>query len=61
MTHYKLYINGEFKDASDGGTFDAINAYDKSIVSKVANATVEDAKSAIKAARTAFDSGCVER
>jgi aldehyde dehydrogenase (NAD+) len=57
MTHYKLYINGEFKDASDGGTFDAVYAYDKSIAGKVANATVEDAKSAIKAARSAFDSG----
>ncbi len=56
MTHYKLYINGEFKDASDGGTFDAINAYDKSVAGKVANATVEDTKSAIKSARNAFDS-----
>ncbi len=57
MREYKLYINGEFKDASDGGTFDAVYPYDKSVSAKVAKATVEDARSAIKAARTAFDSG----
>jgi acyl-CoA reductase-like NAD-dependent aldehyde dehydrogenase len=57
MLEYKLYINGEFRSASDGGTFDAIYPYDKSVAAKVAKATVQDAKDAIKAARDAFDSG----
>ncbi len=57
MLEYKLYINGEFRNSSDGGTFDAINPYDRSISAKVANATIDDTRSAIKAARDAFDSG----
>jgi aldehyde dehydrogenase (NAD+) len=57
MLEYKLYINGEFKDASDKGTFDSVNPYDRSVFAKLAKATVQDAKSAIQAARNAFDSG----
>lgn len=57
MPDYKLYINGEFRNASDEKTFDSINPYDKSINFKIAKATVEDAKNAVKAARDAFDSG----
>jgi aldehyde dehydrogenase (NAD+) len=57
MLEYKLYINGELRNASDGGTFDAINPYDKNIAAKASKATVEDARSAVKAAREAFDSG----
>lgn len=55
MLEYKLYINGEFRDASDKGTFDSINPYDKSVFAKLAKATVKDAQDAIKAARNAFD------
>jgi aldehyde dehydrogenase (NAD+) len=57
MTEYKLYINGEFKDASDCRSFDAVYPYDKSVTARAARATVDDARSAIKAARDAFDSG----
>lgn len=57
MLEYKLYINGEFKDASDKGTFDSVNPFDRSVFAKLAKATVQDAKSAIQAARNAFDSG----
>lgn len=57
MLEYKLYINGEFKDASDGKTFDSINPYDRSVAAKIAKASVKDTKDAIKAARSAFDSG----
>ncbi|RPI19059.1 MAG: aldehyde dehydrogenase family protein [Ignavibacteriae bacterium] len=57
MSDYKLYINGEFKDASDGGTFDSINPYDRSVNAKIAKATVDDTKEAIKTARRVFDSG----
>jgi acyl-CoA reductase-like NAD-dependent aldehyde dehydrogenase len=54
MLEYKLYINGEFRDASDKGTFNSINPYDKSVFAKLAKATVQDTKDAIKAARNAF-------
>jgi len=57
MLEYKLYINGKFADASDKGTFDSINPYDRSVYAKIAKATVLDTKAAIKAAREAFDSG----
>jgi aldehyde dehydrogenase (NAD+) len=57
MLEYKLYINGQFRDASDKGTFDSINPYDRSPFAKLAQATVQDTKDAIKAARNAFDSG----
>lgn len=57
MLEYKLYFGGEFKDASKGETFFAINPYDRSVFSKIAKASVEDTKLAIKSARSAFDSG----
>lgn len=57
MREYKLYINGEFKNASDGKTFDSINPYDRSISAKIAKATIDDTKDAIKSAGEAFDSG----
>jgi aldehyde dehydrogenase (NAD+) len=57
MNEYKLYINGEFTDSSDKQTFDSINPYDKSVLAKIANATVADTKRAIEAARKAYDSG----
>ncbi len=57
MLEYKIYINGEFRNASDGGTMDAVNPYDRSVYAKLAKSTIEDTKSAIQAARNAFDSG----
>lgn len=57
MNEYKLYINGEFTDSSDKQSFDSINPYDKSVLAKIARATVSDTKRAIEAARKAFDSG----
>jgi aldehyde dehydrogenase (NAD+) len=57
MLEYKIYINGEFRNASDGGTTDAVNPYDRSVFAKLAKSTVADTKSAIHAARNAFDSG----
>ncbi len=57
MTEYKLYVNGKFRNASDGGTYDAVYPYDKSITAKVAKATLKDTRDAIMAAREAFDSG----
>ena len=57
MEKYSLYINGEFRESSDGGTFKSYNPADGSEIAEIAKATVDDAKSAIDAARDAFDSG----
>lgn len=57
MEKYLLYINGEFKEGSTGKSFISYNPADGSEVAEIAEATVEDAKAAIDAARNAFDSG----
>ncbi|MCB0723136.1 MAG: aldehyde dehydrogenase [Ignavibacteriae bacterium] len=57
MEKYLLYINGEFKEGSTGKYFKAINPADGSEIAEIAEATVDDAKAAIDAARNAFDSG----
>ena len=57
MEKYLLYINGEFRESSDGKTFDAINPADGEVIAKVSEATIEDTRAAIKSARDAFDSG----
>lgn len=57
MEKYLLYINGEFKEGSTGKFFKAVNPADGSEIAEIAEATVDDAKDAIDAARNAFDSG----
>lgn len=57
MEKYLLYINGEFKEGSTGKYFKSINPADGSEIAEIAEATVDDAKAAIDAARNAFDSG----
>ncbi len=58
MENYLLYINGEFKESSNGETFDAVNPANGEIIAKISKATIEDARDAIDAARKTFDS-CV--
>ena len=50
----KLYIGGDWRDASDNGTFDVINPANEQVIAKVASATVDDARSALDAADAAF-------
>ena len=57
MREYQLYINGEFTPSVSGETFDSINPFNQEIVARVAKANAGDAKKAVVAARTAFDSG----
>ncbi|HRE41123.1 MAG TPA: aldehyde dehydrogenase family protein [Ignavibacteria bacterium] len=57
MEKYQLYINGEFRNSSDGKTYISVNPSDGSEVAEIPKATVQDAKDAIKAARDSFDSG----
>ena len=58
MTKYmnNLYINGEWRTASDGGTFTVLNPADESVITEVADGTVDDALACIDAADAAFES-----
>ncbi|GAM90073.1 hypothetical protein ANO11243_081130 [Dothideomycetidae sp. 11243] len=50
----RLFINGKFKDASDGKTFKIINPTTLEVVADVAEATVQDTNEAVAAAKAAF-------
>ena len=51
----KLFIDGELRGASDGGTYDVISPWTGQPVGKAADATADDVNAAIAAARRAFD------
>ncbi len=51
----QLYIGGEWRDASDGGTFDVLNPATEQVIASVASATVDDAMAALDAAEAAFE------
>jgi betaine-aldehyde dehydrogenase len=52
-----LCIGGRWRHASDGGTRDIINPADGSVAAVVDEATPDDARDAVAAARNAFDDG----
>ena len=52
-----LLVGGQWRHASDGGTREIVNPADGSIVAVVDEATADDARSAVAAARAAFDDG----
>lgn len=52
----RLFINGEWKDASNGATFDVINPATNQVLTPVAKATQDDIRAAIAAANEAFTS-----
>ena len=51
---YKLFINGEWRDASDGQTVKTYSPVDGSLLTEVAEATKEDVDTAVSSAREAF-------
>lgn len=55
MLHSQLYIDGEWRDASDGLRFDVMNPADESIIASVASGTSEDAIAAVAAAHRAME------
>lgn len=57
MEKYLLYINGEFRESSDGKTYYAVNPADNETIAEISEATTDDAKAAVSAARKTFDSG----
>ncbi|MBJ7340940.1 aldehyde dehydrogenase family protein [Mycolicibacterium sp.] len=52
-----LYVGGQWRHASDGGTREIVNPADGSVAAVVDEATEADARDAVSAARTAFDDG----
>ncbi|MDT5181357.1 MAG: betaine-aldehyde dehydrogenase, partial [Mycobacterium sp.] len=52
-----LYVGGQWRHASDGGTRDIVNPADGSVTAVVDEATDADARAAVSAARAAFDDG----
>ena len=52
---YKLFINGEWIDSSDGATIKAYNPATGEFLSEVADATKQDVDNAVKSARNAFN------
>ncbi|NCN09014.1 MAG: aldehyde dehydrogenase family protein [Leptospira sp.] len=57
MQEYKMLIDGEWVNAKSGKTRDITDPANGDLLAKVPEATAEDAKFAIAAARKAFDSG----
>ena len=53
----RLFINGAWVDASDGGTYTHVHPASNEEVTRFAVATAEDVDRAVRAARTAFDEG----
>ncbi len=52
-----LFIDGRWRGASDGSTREIRSPHDGSLVTRVSEATQQDASDAIAAARASFDSG----
>lgn len=50
----KLFINGEWLDALDGGLIDVLNPHDNSLITQVAEARQQDVDRAVHAAQSAF-------
>ena len=53
---YGLFIDGEFTDPADGGSFKTVNPATEEVLSDVAEAADADVDRAVAAARTAYDS-----
>ncbi|MEW9856225.1 aldehyde dehydrogenase [Novosphingobium sp. M1R2S20] len=54
MTTYQLFIDGQWRNASDGATMPAINPYNQEVHATVAVATADDVAEAVAAARRAY-------
>lgn len=53
LDQYKMYLDGEFVDASNGGTSDNVNPSTAEVLNQVPKATSEDLERALKAANRA--------
>jgi 4-guanidinobutyraldehyde dehydrogenase/NAD-dependent aldehyde dehydrogenase len=53
----RAFIDGQYRDAADGTTFDCISPVDGRLLAKVASCDAADAERAVHSARAAFESG----
>ncbi|SBT51778.1 aldehyde dehydrogenase family protein [Micromonospora auratinigra] len=52
---YGLFVDGEFVDPVDGGSFKSVNPASEEVLAEVAEAGSEDVDRAVRAARTAYE------
>src|SRR5881396_3874519 len=55
VRRYQLFINGKFRDARSGKTFESISPHDRSVVAVVAEGDKADIDAAVASARAAYD------
>ena len=53
----RAFIDGQYRDAADGATFDCLSPVDGRLLAKVASCDAADAERAVQSARAAFESG----
>jgi len=53
----RAFIDGQYRDAADGATFDCLSPVDGRLLAKVASCDAADAEHAVRSARAAFESG----
>ena len=53
----RAFIDGQYRDAADGATFDCISPVDGRLLAKVASCDAADAEHAVQSARAAFEAG----
>jgi len=57
MTSYQMLINGQWREARSGKTYDVMNPATDEVIAKVPDAGPADVDAAVAAARRAFDGG----
>lgn len=57
MQKFKLFINNEWLDSSDGGVFQSLNPSKDEPIAEISSATEEDVDMAVKCAKKSFQSG----
>ena len=57
MKNFKLFIDNQWLESSDGATFKSVNPANRQFVSELSAATAQDINKACKSSRTAFESG----
>lgn len=53
----EIFIDGKFRTAASGATFDSVNPATGELITRVSSAGAEDVDAAVRSARAAFDSG----
>ena len=56
-SHYQMYIDGQFVDASNGKTFDVFDPATEEVIATVPAGTASDVDRAVRAAKRAFYEG----